>query len=293
MSQGYRWCFTLNNYVEAELVALRESLSSAQVRFAIFGKEVGETGTPHLQGYVSFAKKKRFAAAKAFLNVRAHVEVAKGDEDSNVVYCSKSDPNPELFGKRSQSGKRNDLDLFKEDVKSGIVDMNVLMESHSEVCARYPRFVRDYVRMQLPKPEFPVHPLRQWQQDLNGMLNHEPDDRKVIFVVDYDGNQGKSWFAKYYMSLHDNAFLMRPGKHADMAYILPDVVRVLFIDATRKQLEFFPYTFLEECKDGLVFSSKYESVIKKYNKMHVVCLMNQDPDPTALSADRYHVIKLE
>uniref|UniRef100_UPI00404810C6 hypothetical protein n=1 Tax=Yoonia sp. TaxID=2212373 RepID=UPI00404810C6 len=66
----------------------------------------------------------------------------------------------------------------------------------------------------------------------------------------------------------------------------------LFLDCTRKQVEYMPYTFLEELKDGLVMCSKYESCIKKYAAVHVVCLMNQMPDSTALSADRYNIIEI-
>lgn len=83
---------------------------------------------------------------------------------------------------------------------------------------------------------------------------------------------------------------MRPGKHADMTYMLPPTLRVLFLDCTRKQVEYMPYTFLEELKDGYVSCTKYESCVKKYPKLHVVVLMNQDPDVTALSEDRYSYI---
>ena len=63
--QGLRWCFTLNNYVEAELESTRKSLSdSTKVRQAIFGKEKGKSGTPHLQGYISLKKKCRLTGVK-------------------------------------------------------------------------------------------------------------------------------------------------------------------------------------------------------------------------------------
>lgn len=289
---GKVWCFTLNNYVETELVSLRESLSKEEVRYAVFGKEKGSEGTPHLQGYVSFRKVKRFNAVKRLVGERCHLERAKGNEEQNYDYCTK-DGEYEEFGERSTIGKRSDLEEFKEAVKSGIRNPKRLREEFSDVCAKYPRFVSEYIRDNVPEPTLEMHPLRDWQQDLYKKLTHEPDDREVVFVVDYEGNKGKSWFAKYYCHLHDNAFMMRPGKHADMAYMLPPELRVLFLDCTRKQVEYMPYTFMEELKDGYVGSTKYESCIKKYPKLHVVVLMNQDPDFSALSDDRYHVIKLE
>lgn len=283
-----RWCFTLNNYDEAELVSLRETLSK-EARYAIFGKEKGESGTPHLQGYVSFSKTYRLKGVKKLVGERSHCEVAKGSEEDNFKYCSK-DGDFEEFGARSSGGKRSDLESFKEAVKGGETNLKRLREEFSDVCAKYPRFVSEYIRDQIPDPEIPMHPLNDWQQELNQKLLHEPDDRQVIFVVDTQGNKGKSWFAKYYCKLHENAFLMRPGKHADMTYMLPPTLRVLFLDCTRKQVEYMPYTFMEELKDGYVSCTKYESCVKKYPKLHVVVLMNQEPDMTALSEDRYSFI---
>jgi len=290
--QSLHWCFTLNNYDETELDSIRQSLSKEEIRYAIFGKEVGENGTPHLQGYVSFKTRKRLKPVKKVVGERAHVEVAKGNERQNRTYCSKADPEPEEFGIPSHPGKRNDLEDFKNSVKSGVLDLKRLREDHSEIVAKYPRFVGDYIRDQIPDPKIPDHPLNDWQQELYQKLIHEPDDREVIFVVDPVGNKGKSWFAKYYCGKHDNAFLMRPGKHADMAYQLPPTLRVLFLDCTRKQVEYMPYTFMEELKDGYVSCTKYESCVKKYEKIHVVVLMNQSPDVTALSEDRYSYMHL-
>lgn len=284
------WVFTINNYDQTELESLRKSLSSQEVRYAIFGLEVAKTTqTPHVQGYVSLRNSKRLTGVKKLVGDRARLDKAKGSEEHNFEYCSK-DGKFEEFGARSVARKRTDLEAFKDAVKAGERNVKTLRENHSEIFKKYSRFAFDYIADQITDPPIDAHVLRDWQQELNQVLIHEPDDRQIIFVVDYDGNKGKSWFAKYYMSLHDNAFLLRPTKHADMAYALPLEMRVLFLDCTRKQVEYMPYTLMEELKDGYVFSNKYESRVKKYARLHVVVLMNQDPDMTALSKDRY-VIK--
>lgn len=54
----------------------------------IVGKEVGESGTPHLQGYAMFANPVRFSHLKSSWP-RAHLERAKGNAKQNYVYCSK------------------------------------------------------------------------------------------------------------------------------------------------------------------------------------------------------------
>lgn len=290
MSRSRHWCFTLNNYNETELDHLRKGLTDTKtVRYAVFGKEVGENGTPHLQGYVSYKNPRMFNGVKTLIGSRAHLEVAKGDEDQNRAYCTKSDPEAEEFGTPGNPRKRNDLEAFKDDVKSGERSSKVLRESHSLVAARYPRFFESYIRDHAPKPDLEYHALRDWQQDLNSKLKLAPDRRTIMFYVDEAGNKGKTWFAQYYCELHDNAVLLETGRKEDMAYALPDVCRVLFVNCTRKQCEFLNYSFLESCKDGMVFSTKYESRVKRYSAMHVVVMMNQPPDLTLLSRDRYQI----
>lgn len=84
-SPAKRWCLTLNNYSEKEYQELISSISSENY---IIGKETGEEGTPHLQGYIEFKEKKRLTALKK-INNRIHWEAAKGNKDSNIEYCSK------------------------------------------------------------------------------------------------------------------------------------------------------------------------------------------------------------
>lgn len=78
------WCFTLNNYMDADLALL----ASAALTYVCYGKEVGENGTPHLQGYIYNDVKKSLKALKSLLP-RAHWEVAKGTTEQNITYCSK------------------------------------------------------------------------------------------------------------------------------------------------------------------------------------------------------------
>lgn len=83
------WCFTINNYTEDDVKQV-ESLPKYKHLFV--GKEVGEQGTPHLQGYVSFLNKIRFEQVKKLLT-RAHITAAKGTARDNYNYCMKeNDP---------------------------------------------------------------------------------------------------------------------------------------------------------------------------------------------------------
>lgn len=286
MSRARHWCFTLNNYTPDDVTRIQNLQN--EVDYLIFGREVGESGTPHLQGFVSFRSRVRRNTAIEKVG-QAHFTVAR-QIDQAIEYCKKEGDFQE-FGNRPKSpGSRSDLEDFKCAVKGGEINMVQLREKFSDVIARYPKFCLDYVQDHLPKKVVELYPLRDWQQTLYGDLIRPPDNRKIIFIVDHDGNKGKSWFAHYYCNLHENGQVLLPGKKADMAYLLDPTSRVVFIDAPRsKQGEFIQYDFLEDVKNGYVFSSKYESRIKHLQAVHVVVMMNETPDDHKLSRDRYDI----
>lgn len=276
------WCFTLNNYTPDD----ERKFQELDCQFLIYGREVGEQGTPHLQGYVQLHDKKRLTWLKKNISYEAHWEAAKGTMQDSIVYCSKQDPNPFKKGVERHCG-RNDLNAFKDAVKEGGYTAKRAREEFSEISMKYPRFVDAYIADQYDAAaDVAEYPLNDWQQELWLKLQREPDDRKIIFVVDIKGGSGKTWFAKWYEK-HHRAQLLTSGKFADMAYALNMDNRVLFINCTRQQQEFLSYSFLEAVKDQRVFSTKYESRVKHIPKCHVVVMMNQEPDPNMLSEDRY------
>lgn len=84
--KGRNWCFTLNNYTDEEV----EGIESWECKGVAFGKEVGESGTPHLQGFVHFENEVTLKACRA-LSSRAHWERMRGSLAQNEAYCSKQD----------------------------------------------------------------------------------------------------------------------------------------------------------------------------------------------------------
>ena len=86
-SQCIRWIFTLNNYSESDYNEIIQFLDN-RAKVYIVGKEVGENGTPHLQGYFNLKVRERFSGLKKILP-KCHIEKAKGSEKSNYDYCSK------------------------------------------------------------------------------------------------------------------------------------------------------------------------------------------------------------
>lgn len=86
IAPAIRWCFTLNNWTDDDVKSI-SSICSKNCKIAIFGSEVGEQGTPHLQGYIEFKTKSR--PKSVFSNERIHWEKSKGNLDDNITYCSK------------------------------------------------------------------------------------------------------------------------------------------------------------------------------------------------------------
>lgn len=288
-SRAKHWCFTLNNYTPEDVDRI-DSLEET-VDYLIYGKEVGESGTPHLQGFVSFKNRVRRSTAVARLG-QAHFTVAR-NVDQAIEYCKKEGDFKEFGNRPKGPGARSDLEDFKKAVLDGETSMSKLRADFSDVVAKYPKFCQDFVHDNLPKKEVPLYPLHEWQQILYNDLRNEPCDRKIIFMVDVVGNSGKSWFGHYYCQLNEKAQVMLPGKKADMSYLLDPTIRVLFVDAPRsKQGEFIQYDFLEDVKNGFVFSPKYESRVKHLAKVHVVVFMNEMPDMGKLSADRYDIRRI-
>lgn len=287
------WCFTLNNYTEDDVGVFRSVREG--VLYFVVGEEVGKCGTPHLQGFVSFTNARSFESVCRHFDGRAHWEPARLPYDA-AVYCRK-DGNFIEHGvppAPAHRGSRSDLTSFKEAVKGGCLDHKRLREDFSDLYAKYSRFCLDYVQDHTPLPDVFHHALYNWQLVLQSQLVERADSRTIRFMVDLRGNSGKSWFCDFYHKANpETSQVLTPGKVADMSYTLNPSISVLFLDCPRsKQGDFIQYDFLEHVKNGRVFSPKYESKTKYLSPCHVVVMMNEFPDYTKLSEDRYLVTEV-
>lgn len=84
-ARSKRFTFTLNNYNDHDLY----QLSQLPCRYMIVGREVSSTGTPHLQGYVTFENGRSLAAVRTGHLARCHVEVPAYDSLVCIRYCAK------------------------------------------------------------------------------------------------------------------------------------------------------------------------------------------------------------
>lgn len=306
MSQSKRWIFVINNYTQSDVVTV-------VTKFGKYGKcqeEVGENGTPHLQGCCIFESNQRLSALKK-LHPTAHWEVMRGTLEQAEEYCTKEPTRlegtePFSWGERpvDQQGKRNDLVHAVEAMRSAVGGVrsriDAAIDAEPQVVAKYARglevIAESIVRRSVDIGPFPHATLRPWQAELMQKLGEEPNDRNILWYEDAMGNQGKSTFVKYYMAIHDNHAQEFMGAYRDMAYLLDVTTRVAFFDITRTQAENMDhlYSFAEALKNGKVVSSKYGVVIKNFRAPHVVFFSNSPPPPagTKWSADRVIHIRL-
>lgn len=287
------YVFTLNNPVPEEAQALADFAQTQECSYLIVGRETGDSGTPHLQGYVAFRNRKTLLQAKALVSNRAHLEVMRGTSSQAIAYCKKDGDYDEYGTAPAGRGKGaawRTLNDYLSTLDSPPSESELLNEFPDLVC-QYPEGVQKMIHLKFP-PDLQVDSsnLREWQRALEEQLEAPPDDRSVIFCVDYQGGSGKSWFCKYLLSKRDDVQILKVGKRDDLACCIDEFKKIFLFDVPRTGMEYFQYSVCEMLKDQLVFSPKYQSRMKYMrNLVHVVVFSNEYPDTTKLSADRFQI----
>lgn len=118
----------MNNKIELESV--EKALKEIGASYYVIGKETGESGNEHFQGYCELEKRVEFNVVhKALFN--AHIETRRGTQQQAIDYCKKEGDFIE-WGTPKQQGKRSDLAEIVEMIKDGASDMEILAEYPSQ-----------------------------------------------------------------------------------------------------------------------------------------------------------------
>jgi len=146
--QAKRWCFTLNNYTEQEEAAAGAAAEGGDIAAAVIGREVGEQGTPHLQGYLELVRKCTLVALKRRHGwlARAHLEVARGTPVQAAEYCRKEGQVLVEFGVfRDSPHASNGLARARAIIGAGGAFEELYQEEQTfEVAVRYEKGLRSY-----------------------------------------------------------------------------------------------------------------------------------------------------
>jgi len=124
------WTFTINNDTFEDLIGLIET----DFEYLVIGFEVGDSGTPHIQGYIYF-KNPRMLKGVRNLMPRAHLLVSRGTALQNLKYCSKSGDFYE-FGTIPEQGQRIDIKEIKSMIDQG-KSMCEIADNHFMDYVRY------------------------------------------------------------------------------------------------------------------------------------------------------------
>lgn len=192
VSRLRNFVFTVNNYTDVEKSNVNEF--AARCRYLVYGEEVGESGTPHLQGYAELTRLTRFNKIKELLP-RAHIEKRRGTAKQAAQYCKKEGKFRE-FGEISRQGARSDVLELYEMVKEGKSDYE-LQEYNAQAYCRYYKGV-DRFRFNTCRQDnkySPVEVLVWWGPAGVGKTRRAyelaPDLYRVVDPQWWDGYQGQ------------------------------------------------------------------------------------------------------
>lgn len=146
-----------------------------------------------------------------------------------------------------------------------------------------------------PEKVYQEEPSKELEYLIPLMRNYDTfkGDRKIHVVVDYKGGIGKTEFARWaVLQLPDT--IVTGGKASDMKNQIVEFrketgrcPKYIIMDIPRSCLNYISYTGIEEIKNMLFYSGKYEGGMVVGNKPFVLMLMNELPDTSNLSEDRW------
>lgn len=160
--RGY--CFTYNNPRTGFEFFLELVFGESQAKYLVYQLETGESGTPHVQGYIFWDKPQSFSQVKALLGDEVHIEAAKGTPAQNKTYCTKTTSRlggPWEFGEFPQKGKRKDLEIIREKLDAG-VSLSVVSQEHFGSFVRYSRGFKEYLLLNRPQRNWPMEVTVYW-----------------------------------------------------------------------------------------------------------------------------------
>lgn len=250
MSRAKNWCFTLNNYTDEELRAVRklgESFENDGRGYLVFGFETApSTGVKHLQGYISFPERKRPSQIKTFLR-RAHLEIAKGNPKQNQEYCKKGGNSEEFGSIPAGAGARTDLTHLQERIKSGASRHDIRDEFFTLYC-RYPKAIDNYIQ-ELAAP-------RTWETN----------------VVVYWGKTGTGKTRSVFAFTDIESIYVHPGDHWFDGYVSQPVA--LFDDFNGSE---FKLSYLLKLLDRYPMKVPVKGGFVNWIPKHIYITSNKDP----------------
>lgn len=254
---GAIWSFTLNNWKDQELTHLDEVLKNSEWPAAV-GQEVGDNGTPHLQCWVNFGKRKRPTEMEEFRKLRRihwGDEHGKPQRTKNVVegptYCCKD----------------GDFQLYngaKRIREIRFPPMNQLWELQI---------------LQIIQQE-PDDRTIYWYWSEKGNIGKTTFSKYLTakhgaLPLSGRGHDCRNGIAKYYEN---------NGVHPEI---------LVFPIPMSYNSEYLSYEAIETCKDMYFYSGKYEGAPICGPCPHLFVFANFAPDESKMAIDRWKIHQID
>lgn len=246
------WVFTWNNYDDGTLELLKSLIEKDAEKYVI-GREVGESGTPHIQGWIKFKVRKRPIEWCKIKNI--HWERQKGSDEEAAWYCMK------------------DGDFISKGIEEP----------------------QELDPVEDPMEHIEYH---DWQQEIMEIIAEKPDKRSIYWYWEPNGCTGKTTLAKH-ICLNNKKAIYCTGKANDVKCLIAMRrkekidTNVCLFGYPRSKEDYISYEALEEVKDGIFFSGKYEPSMVVMNNPHVIVFANFKPDVNKLSSDRWKIRRID
>jgi len=193
MPRSRGWCFTINNYTLDDEELVKALVSTSDFQYVVCGKEIGESGTPHLQGYCYWEQPKSHTQLKRWLP-RSHYSAARGSAQDNQAYCSKE----QLWFEEGTLpvGPKGQKDKWKEVItlaKAG--DLQKIEDEYPAIFLRYYYRLRTLRTINCSELQGPLE--HEWWVGPPGTgkswtLNHQyPDHYRKMMNKWWDGYEGE------------------------------------------------------------------------------------------------------
>lgn len=170
-NNGKSWMYTLNNYTPEDEVRLQ----AIDCNYHVYGREIGESGTPHLQGCITFARSCRFAGVHKL--IPGHLTRPNSLQDARN-YCMKD--NDFFLKDRTKQGARQDLEDVCEYIKDGHSIKQTAMKFSSQYVKYHGGFLQLTRLIQNVEPRT-TKPIVHWYYGSTGtgktraVFESEPD----------------------------------------------------------------------------------------------------------------------
>ena len=265
--RGARWVAVLHGQRESDYSKLVEFFDSDDTKCAVIAKEFGKHRIhPHWQIYFELKEpvyNVRVLLSSILGHSETHLEKARGTHRECVRYVYAVDKPHEL----------------------GFVVYARNVDVPSDYRPHFLNFWRDW------KP-------RPFQAEILSMLAKTPDRREIHWIYDTVGNSGKTILMEYLVHFHGAIVTGTRGtdmKHAIARYreITNHEPVIVCLSLARSAI-FTRQTAqtVEEIKDGIFFSGKYDSAqYAALNKPHMFIFANEGPAKYKqfFSSDRWRI----